>query len=99
MDDFIVNNECFLHFIVNNEIIHRFWDSVPDDGPIHSCVEHVPDNGECPPLATPHHSYVEYETDDGDCLPLATPLYTVPLLLTMYLMMEIAPLILHPYML
>jgi hypothetical protein len=36
MADFIVNNEkmlmmndeCFLRFIINNEIIHSFWDSV-----------------------------------------------------------------------
>jgi hypothetical protein len=28
MKSFIPWDECFLHFIINNEIIHRFWDSV-----------------------------------------------------------------------
>jgi hypothetical protein len=29
MKSFILwdEDECFLHFIINNEIIHRFWDS------------------------------------------------------------------------
>jgi hypothetical protein len=28
MKSFILWDECFLHFIINNEIIHSFWDSV-----------------------------------------------------------------------
>jgi hypothetical protein len=28
MKSFIPQDECFLHFIINNEIIHGFWDSV-----------------------------------------------------------------------
>jgi hypothetical protein len=37
---FIPWDECFLHFIINNQIIHGFWDSVRD----------TPDNG----LSTRH---------------------------------------------
>jgi hypothetical protein len=28
MKSFILQDESCLHFIINNEIIHRFWDSV-----------------------------------------------------------------------
>jgi hypothetical protein len=28
MKNFILEDVCFLHFSINNEIIHRFWDSV-----------------------------------------------------------------------
>jgi hypothetical protein len=30
MKSFIPWDDCFLHFIINNEIIYRFWDSVVD---------------------------------------------------------------------